>query len=178
MTLRHQKGELPNRAEPISHDSPVRPSSSSRFLHAGQVYVSAEPESIVIILGSCVAVCIWDPISGIGGATHYLLPEWDKRGTASLRYGNVSISALLQKLIDTGVDRHKLRAKIFGGGCLFDTMRKAGASKDHLGQRNVEIATEILLLGRIPVMSSDIGGGRGKRVVFHTDTGEATVEEL
>jgi chemotaxis protein CheD len=178
------KPPLSQRLEPsaleelTSGGSSIPASGNSYFLHAGQVYVSREPQSVVLILGSCVAVCIWDPNRGIGGATHYLLPTWDGRGTASPRYGNVAISTLLQKLVDAGADRRQLRAKVFGGGCLFDTLRKQGTNGDHIGQRNVETAAETLLLGRIPVVSSEVGGDRGKRVIFHTDTGEATTEEL
>lgn len=164
--------------ESLPDESPAVSSSNSRFLHAGQVYVSNNGEPIVLILGSCVAVCIWDPINAIGGATHYMLPAWDGRGTSSPRYGNVAISSLLQKLADAGADRKQLRAKVFGGGCLFDSMRDGAPNKDHLGIRNVEIAREILAKGRIPIVSSDVGGDRGKRILFRTDSGEALVKEL
>jgi chemotaxis protein CheD len=163
---------------PLSAESEASSSPNSHFLHAGQVCVSARSESIVLILGSCVAVCIWDPINAIGGATHYLLPAWDGRGTSSPRYGNVAIPSLLQKLADAGAGREQLRAKVFGGGCLFNIMRDGGANKDHLGNRNVEIAREILAKGRIPVVFSDVGGNRGKKVIFRTDTGESLVREL
>jgi chemotaxis protein CheD len=123
-------------------------------------------------------VCIWDPIHAVGGATHYLLPEWDGRGTSSPRYGNIAISSLLQKLADAGADRELLRAKVFGGGCLFGITLESNSKKDHLGSRNVEIATEILAKGRIPVVASNVGGARGKRIVFQTATGEADVREL
>lgn len=153
-------------------------STNSHFLHAGQVYVSSHREAIVLILGSCVAVCLWDSTSGIGGATHYLLPSWDGRGASSARYGNVAIAGLLQKLADAGAHRDKLRAKVFGGGCLFDIMREGRPNHDHLGRRNVEIAKEILTKERIPIISSDVGGDRGKRVTFHAQNGEAIVKEL
>jgi chemotaxis protein CheD len=158
-----------------SHDSA---SSNSHFLHAGQIFVSSAAESIVLILGSCVAVCIWDPLKGIGGATHYLLPEWDGRGVPSPRYGNVAVSALLQKLADAGANSAQLRAKVFGGGCLFDVMREAGPKKDHLGSRNVEIASQLLAKERIPIVSSNVGSDRGQRIVFHTGTGQALVTAL
>src|SRR5205814_1284759 len=75
-------------------------SSNSHFLHAGQVFVSTQPKSIALILGSCVVVCIWDPVNAIGGAPHYMLPSWDGRGVPSPRYGSVAISILLQKLLE------------------------------------------------------------------------------
>ena len=151
----------------------------SHFLHAGQVFVSAGAKSIVLILGSCVGVCIWDEKNSIGGATHFLLPNWDGTGVASPRYGNVAISTLLQKLLEAGADRAQLRAKIFGGGCLFHSMRDQTAKKEmHLGSRNVEIALETLAKARIPVVSSVVGVDRGQRILFHTDTGEADIRVL
>lgn len=152
--------------------------SNPHFLHAGQVFVSAKKQSVVLILGSCVAVCIWDQLNAIGGATHYLLPTWDGRGTASPRYGNVAISALLQRLLEEGADPRQLRAKIFGGGCLFDSMRAPASHKEHLGTRNVEIAQEILTKEHIPIESTEVNAHTGLRIVFETGTGTATVDAL
>jgi chemotaxis protein CheD len=178
VTLHLQQKHGAHAASALISEGKAPSSANSRFLHAGQVYVSACSESIVLILGSCVSVCIWDPIHAIGGATHYLLPEWDGRGTSSSRYGNIAISSLLQKLADAGADRELLRAKVFGGGCLFGITLESNSKKGHLGSRNVEIATEILAKGRIPVVASNVGGDRGKRIVFQTGTGEADVREL
>jgi len=154
-------------------------SSNSHFLHAGQVFVSAEGKPIALILGSCVGVCIWDPVNAVGGATHYMLPSWDGRGVPSPRYGNVAISILLQKLLEAGADRGQLRAKVFGGGCLFDSLREPHSHKEqHLGSRNVEIALEILAKAQIPVASTAVGVDRGQRIVFRPDTGDAVIKVL
>lgn len=167
----------PVQSGPAESDKPL--SSNSHFLHAGKVFVSAEKTSIVLILGSCVGVCIWDAVSGIGGATHYLLPSWDEIGVASPRYGNVAISILVQKLLEAGASRGQLRAKVFGGGCLFNSLRESGSNKEqHLGSRNVEVALETLKKAQIPVMSTIVGVDRGQRIVFQTDTGEAEVKVL
>jgi chemotaxis protein CheD len=154
-------------------------STNSQFLHAGQVFVSADAQPISLILGSCVAVCIWDSANAIGGATHYMLPSWDGKGVASPRYGNVAISILLQKLLEAGADRGQLCAKVFGGGCLFDSMREKNANMlQDLGRRNVEVALEMLAKARIPVVSTDVGLDRGKRIEFHTDSGKSVVKLL
>lgn len=150
--------------------------ANSHFLHAGQVHISQGAESIVMILGSCAAVCIWDSLHEIGGATHFLLPVWDGRGVASPRYGNVAISALLQKLTEAGARKEQLRAKVFGGGCLFDSMR--GPIREHLGKRNVQMALEILAKEHIPVISVEAGIDKGQRVVFHANTGASSVTTL
>jgi len=168
-----KNGPLTHAAE-LSIESHAPVSSNAGLLHAGQVFVSSEGQSVVIILGSCVAVCMWDPSQGIGGATHYMLPTWDEKGMPSPRYGNVAISILLRKLLEAGAVRGQLRAKIFGGGCLFDSMREPNANKEqHLGSRNVDIALAMLSKAQIPVVSTEVGGDRGQRIVFRADTGHS-----
>ena len=175
-STKHQWSSLP--VQPSAETSDAA-SSNAHFLHAGQVFVSAEAKSVALILGSCVGVCIWDPVNAIGGATHYMLPSWDRKGTASPRYGNVAVSILLQKLLEAGANRGQLRAKVFGGGCLFDSMRELNSNKEqHLGSRNVEIALEMLTKAQIPVISTIVGVDRGQRIVFRTDTGDAVVKIL
>jgi chemotaxis protein CheD len=161
---------------PAAGENHDQTASNSHFLHAGQVFVSGAGQSVVLILGSCVAVCIWDPVKAIGGATHYMLPSWDGKGVQSARYGDVAISLLLQRLLEAGTERAQLRAKIFGGGCLFDSMRESSTNKEqHLGSRNIEIALEVLTKAQIPVVSAELGVNRGQRIVFRTDTGKALV---
>ena len=60
------------------------------YLHPGQLVVSAAPCSVSTILGSCVAVCVWDEETGIGGMNHFLLPNFAGRGLSSARFGNVA----------------------------------------------------------------------------------------
>lgn len=177
-TLLQHKSVRPTPEHSAAAESALAQPISSHFLHPGHLYVSKDPTSISFILGSCVAVCAWDPVSGIGGATHYLLPSWDGRGTATPRYGSVAIPLLLQKLAEAGADRLQLRAKLYGGGCLFDMMRDGSPGKEHLGTRNVETAKEILGKAQIRIVSSDLGGDRGKRIEFYTKTGEAVVKGL
>jgi len=176
LSLKHPSSDP---SAPLPSETSDAASSNAHFLHAGQVFVSAEPKSVALILGSCVGVCIWDPLNAIGGATHYMLPSWDGKGTASPRYGNVAVSILLQKLLGVGANRAQLRAKIFGGGCLFDSLRELNSNKEqHLGSRNVEIALEMLAKAQIPVVSTIVGVDRGQRIVFRTDTGDVVVRVL
>ncbi len=176
MSLKHPSSDP---SAPLPSETSDAASSNAHFLHAGQVFVSAEPKSVALILGSCVGVCIWDPLNAIGGATHYMLPSWDGKGTASPRYGNVAVTILLQKLLGAGANRAQLRAKIFGGGCLFDSLRELNSNKEqHLGSRNVEIALEMLAKAQIPVVSTIVGVDRGQRIVFRTDTGDVVVRVL
>lgn len=178
MRLPVLKEQLPVPSIPTPSSRPGAEGANAHFLHAGQVHISQSAQSIVMILGSCAAVCIWDSIHAIGGATHFLLPVWDGRGVASPRYGNVAINALLQKLIEAGAHKEHLRAKVFGGGCLFDSMRGQTPIREHLGKRNVQTALEILAKEHIPVISVEAGIDKGQRVVFHPNTGASSVTTL
>jgi chemotaxis protein CheD len=174
-----QKRGSPFLAGPEAGQSQDQGASNAHFLHAGQVFVSGQGQSIVLILGSCVGVCIWDPVNTIGGATHYMLPSWDGKGLQSPRYGDVAVSVLLQKLLEAGANREQLRARLFGGGCLFDSMRESGSNNEqHLGSRNVDVALEMLMKARIPVVSTAVGADRGQRIVFRTDSGEFLAKTL
>ena len=177
--------------EPMSLDSssknrlPVAPgkesaanaepaNSPAHVLEPGQVHVSPKGQSIVMTLRSGAAVCISDPIGGIGGAAHYLLPDWNGSGTASPRYGSVAIITLVQGLLAAGAWREHLRAKVFGGGKRTQT---DGLSDDTAATRNIEVALEILTKERISIAYVEAGTNRELRVVFQTDSGEAQVTD-
>jgi chemotaxis protein CheD len=148
---------------------------SSVYLHPGQLHVATEPTLVTTILGSCVAVCLWDITQGIGGINHYLLPVGLKTASNGLRYGNVAIEHLLEKLERTGARRSNLRAKVFGGACVLDAMRDRA---NHLGDKNVEMAQRVLAEAGIPVVASDVGGSRGRKLIFYPHDGTVLVKLL
>jgi chemotaxis protein CheD len=152
-----------------------RPALKSVYLHPGQLFVATEPAAVTTILGSCVAVCLWDCTLGFGGINHYLLPTGIKTASAGLRYGNVAIEQLLERLSRTGVYIPNLRAKLFGGACVLDAMRDR---ENHLGDKNVEIAERALAEAGIPVVASDVGGGRGRKLIFYPHDGSALIKLL
>lgn len=147
----------------------------SIYLHPGKVFVSSKPCDVTTILGSCVAVCLWDPVLGTGGINHYLLPYWTGEGESSARFGNVAIELLIRGLLSLGNERPRLQAKIFGGACVLDAMRNA---KGHLGSKNVEVARKFLGEAGIPVVGGDVGGCQGRKLIFRVDDGTAWVRLL
>ena len=143
------------------------------YLHPGQLFVAAGPAAVTTILGSCVAVCLWDSTLGIGGINHYLLPSGLRTASTGLRYGNVAIESLLEKLARAGARAPNLRAKLFGGACVLDAMR---GKENHLGDKNVETARMALAEADIPVIASDVGGTRGRKLIFYPHDGSALVK--
>ena len=148
---------------------------NSIYLHPGQIFVALEPATVTTILGSCVSVCLWDSARGIGGINHYLLPTGVAGGSNGTRYGNVAIEHLVEKLAKAGTQTGHLNAKLFGGACVLAAMRNGST---HLGSKNVEIANEYLSKLGIPVITSDVGGDRGRKLIFHPHDGTAFIRHL
>lgn len=162
---------LAARAEPAADLPPGR---RALYLHPGALAVAAEPSAVTTILGSCVSVCLFDPVLRVGGANHYLLPD---HGAAapSTRFAGEALRELLARVLALGADRRRLQAKVFGGACVVEAFRR---SAGHLGTRNVEAALRFLETERIPVMAEDTGGERGRKLLFHTDDGTVLVRPL
>ena len=140
-----------------------------KFLQPGQLIATAKPTAVTTILGSCVAVCLFDRSRRIGGVNHFLLAMHAGGSVASPRFGNVAIDMLLEQMRALGARLPLLEAQIFGGACMFQQM----ASPDHLGLRNVEVARTLLSARGIDVVRSDVGGSRGRKLIFNTDEGMA-----
>lgn len=145
------------------------------YLHPGQLFASRQSHAVTTILGSCVAVCLWDAAKQIGGINHYLLPVFSGDGVASPRFGNIAIAELLEQLIALGCRKRDLQAKLFGGACVIAAFRDRTT---HLGWENIETAEKILERENIPVIGQDIGGDKGRKLIFHTDDGAAWVKQL
>ena len=141
-----------------------------QYLHPGQLFASGQPCTISTILGSCVSVCLFDRHRGIGGANHFLLPH-DARGVPQpARYGPPAIRELLARLQRLGASPSTLEAKLFGGAAMI--VERSGSAR-RLGAMNVAIARQILHDAAIPIRAEDVGGVRGRKLLFHVHDGSA-----
>jgi chemotaxis protein CheD len=138
------------------------------FLYPGALFLNAEPYLITTILGSCVAICLYDKVLRIGGMNHYMLPLWNGQGLASPRYGNIAIKKLLDNLESMGSSRANIKARVFGGAEIIST----SISQFMIGDRNISIAKDILNEEKIQIVASSVGGRLGRKIIFDTYTGE------
>ena len=122
---------------------------------------------ITTVLGSCVAACIYDPVTKIGGMNHFLLPgNPDKDGSdQSQRYGVFLMEKLLNGLFEKGASRRRLEVKLFGGAQVLD-------SRTDTGRKNAEFATSFITNERLNIVSTSLGGLQGRRVEFEPYTGK------
>ena len=142
------------------------------FLYPAALFANREPTQVITILGSCVAVCLYDPVLNIGGINHYMLPLWNGHGLASPRYGNIAIIKLIEKMQALGSETENLKAKIFGGAEVLQTQNVSF----EIGSRNIELAKSILLEKEIPIISTSVGGKFGRKIMFYSNTGEVRLK--
>lgn len=138
-------------------------------LKPGYIYVTPKPVLISTVAGSCVAVCIFDQRQKWGGMSHFLFPKMDRKGKPTPQYGNLAIPALIRMLRKQGSRIDHLEAQIFRGGS------RSPEDSNGIGPHNAKIARKILKKREIPFVSEDIGGVKGRRILYHTVTNEALV---
>lgn len=141
----------------------------ARNLNPGGWAVEAD-RPIATLLGSCVAVCLYDPKLKIGGMNHFLLPSRARSANADtdiILNGDYAMEILANSLFNQGARKERLVAKAFGGGTIVSSIRMA------IGERNAEFAREWLEREGIPLVASDLSGPWSRKVVFVPQTGDA-----
>lgn len=145
------------------------PAVFNYFLHPGYIFVASKPTVISLVLGSCVSVCLYDRRRKTGGMNHFMYPFTAEKDKATARYGNVSTLALIQMMLEDGSKPEDIQAQIVGGAY------NPEISVKNIGMENVMIARKVLSRKRISVISEDIGGGLGRKVVFNTQNNELAI---
>ena len=136
------------------------------YVVQGTYYVTAHPEATLsTVLGSCISVCLFDPVAAIGGMNHFLLPTG--RGTESghIRFGVNAMEKLINELLKSGAAKQRLQAKLFGGA-------RMSATIYDIGRQNAAFAHSFLANEGIPNVSESLGGSLARRVIFRPTTGQ------
>jgi len=136
----------------------------------GEYYVESENLLIMTTLGSCIACCLWDRKSHVGGLNHFMLPEG---GSGDGRYGTYAMELLINEMLKRGAQRSTLEAKVFGGGQVI-----AGMDTQNVGVRNTDFVLDYLNTERIPVVSKDVLDIYPRKVCFLPANGKAMVKRL
>jgi chemotaxis protein CheD len=141
----------------------------------GEYYYTQQNMLIVTVLGSCVAACIRDRVTGLGGMNHFMLPDGGDSGpvSASMRYGTFAMEVLINDLLKAGARRDSLEAKVFGGGAVL-----RGFTAMNVGERNAAFVTSFLKTEKIPVLAEDLNDIYPRKVYFFPKTGKVLVKKL
>lgn len=142
-------------------------------LFSGDCYVAtAADEMLVTILGSCVAACIRDPIAGIGGMNHFLLPGGeDGASSKATRYGAFAMESLINGIIKAGGCKSRLEVKVFGGGNVINNSAQ-------IGTRNAQFVRQFLLREGLRITGEDLEGDQPRRVHYLPATGKVMLRKM
>lgn len=152
--------------------TPAAKASDPAYVPPGRLLATKSEQAMTTVVSTGAAVCLWDPISGVGGMCHFLLPEAGNAPPAP-RFGDVALKQLFDELVKLGAPERRLRARVYGG-----TAPPINAERGHLGDRNIEAALAFLKARFVPVLEKDSGGGGARKIVFAPKQGTAQVTKL
>ena len=163
--------ELPGSSIPQSH------------LQPGELLVTQEPQWVVTLLGSCVAVTMFNARFRLAAICHALLPK--PRGKAApgpnadqhFRYVSQAIPAMVQRFAQLGLQPEEVEVKMFGGGNVIDM---GGDPHDDrsIGGANIALARHLLRSARFQIRGESVGGNRGCKILFNTQSGQVLHKRL
>jgi chemotaxis protein CheD len=135
----------------------------------GEFYLTAKPDEVLVtVLGSCVTACIRDPLAGVGGMNHFMLPHDGSGGWGddlrSTRFGNFAMEKLLNELIKSGCARERMEIKVFGGGNVTDTTNAIGSD-------NADFVLRYLAAEGLRCAAQDLGGTQPRRIHYYPLSG-------
>jgi chemotaxis protein CheD len=140
----------------------------------GQFMITTVPTLVSTVLGSCVAVCLWDKKNRFGGMNHYLLPGSHEDDVDNANRGLTSTRLLIRSMINRSARLENIEAKVFGG--CNSLYRVNDIFK--VGERNITIAFDVLKEYGIPVLAHHTGGAFGRKIVFNTFSGRVRMRLL
>ncbi len=145
------------------------PIQDNYFLRPGYIFLSEKPTIISTVLGSSVSVCLYDKKRMVAGMNHFQLPYIQEKLHATACYGNVATFNLVHMMLRDGSRIEHLEAQLLGGAFHPDIFPK------DIGRDNILTAKKILLKKQVRVVSEDVGGRIGRKIVFNTHTNEISV---
>ena len=144
----------------------------------GDYFVTRRDEILTTVLGSCISACIRDPVIGVGGMNHFMLPNstldsgaWTGGASNSNRYGAYAMESLINSLMKFGAQRSRFEVKLFGGAAVIPGMSDVGA-------RNIEFVRRFLAVEGLPVVAENVGDRTPRRINYFPRTGEVLMRKL
>jgi len=173
-----------SKSESVAHDDAfahIRRMRDNRFPHEiasilpGEFFVSKEPMVVYTVLGSCISACIRDPLVGVGGMNHFMLPEPKEGGSdswgESTRYGSYAMESLINEILKRGGLKSRLEIKLFGAGKIYEGNIDVGAN-------NVKWVREYLKSEGLTTSKTDLGDVFPRKVYYFTDSGRVLMKKI
>lgn len=152
------------------------------YLKPGEMHFAETPTIVTTVLGSCVSVVMYSIRHGAGAICHGMLPSYKGSGSPDfisqegLRYVDFAIERMLKKFYDKGIAESELDVKLFGGAEMLPNSHSSANLT--VGKQNVEIAQKIIKARNLDLVTFDVGGLQGRKIIFYTHTGDVFLKRL
>ncbi|PCJ65739.1 MAG: hypothetical protein COA73_02290 [Candidatus Hydrogenedentota bacterium] len=144
-----------------------------QFLLPGELAYCRKPTLLSTLLGSCVAICLYDKKNRWGGMNHYMLPFKNNGTMVDGKYGDTAFKSLVRLAKASGSVGEDVVASVYGGGNVMGHLGSARLTgQENIGDKNARVALEMLKKMRIRVIHKELGGVNGRRINMNTDTNE------
>lgn len=139
------------------------------LVRAGEIALAKDGSRLVTVVGAGIAVCLWAPDSNVAAVAHFVEPRIDDPEHSFARYGNVAVPEVV-RMVRAEDPVGFVEAQLFGGATEYPG--------DKRGERNLSMAEKVLRKRSIEVSSRDVGGSKGRKVVFDGRTGQVAVVKV
>ncbi len=156
---------------------PIKKKRIVQEIYAGGYGITQESQNVFgAVLGSCIAVCLRDRLTGIAGMNHFMLPGKPRGENRAHgkdgRYGLYSMEILIDAMLKIGANKNMLEAKVFGGGQVYEM------AQSNVAKTNMNFIKAYLRENKIPVLAGDVGGRHGRKIYFFPDTFAVYVKKI
>lgn len=140
-----------------------------KLLRPGEFCIATEPTILETLVGSCVCICLYNYRNGCAAMNHFLRDRPVRNNPTNIgEFGSTSTEHIVAKLMAIDDEPSHYRAMVFGGAAVLKTEK----NPSDIGRKNVEVAMEVLSNAHIQIAHKEVGGRRGRRVTFETETGK------
>jgi chemotaxis protein CheD len=141
-----------------------------------EMKVAANSEVLKTVVGSCIALCMWDNIKRVGGMVHIMYPQSNGNITEPRgKYADTAVEALLSAMFKRGCKKENITAICAGGASMFNYQNINNIT---IGEKNYQIIKECLSKFNILLKTKEVGGTSGRRVVMNTSDGRVMITTL
>jgi chemotaxis protein CheD len=146
------------------------------YLKPGELMISEEAVLVTTVLGSCISVTMFHPQTGTAAICHAMQPCSD--GSESFKYVDSSVQHMVICFSRRKIRLVEIQVKLFGGADMFRSTASSMRSLTTIGRQNISVATECLKAHGLVPAATDVGGRKGRKLIFKTDTGTVFLKRL
>ncbi|MFC1523560.1 chemotaxis protein CheD [Thermodesulfobacteriota bacterium] len=152
------------------------------FLKPAELWIGTEPVEITTLLGSCVAVTMYNKRFGLAAICHATLPEISpdescNDDTERFKFVRCVIPWMHENFNTRGVKPNEIDVKLFGGATQL-TQNNHRFQGHSIGIKNIKLAKELIRQEGLKLSSVNVGGSKGRKIKFISKTGQVLLKYI